>query len=234
MSVSVSSFVSSEQAPTSSLSSSSSGSGSAASAQSSLNTNFQTFLTLLTTQLKNQDPTSPQDPSQFTSELAQMTGVQQQILSNQYLQQLVSAQSSGVPNAVDLIGKNVTADISTANLTNSSATWNYNLPSAASNATVTVTNSSGQTVFFGTAPSFNSGSNNFTWNGLSTAGAQEPDGVYTLKVTAVDSTGASITPTLSVSGVASSVQSVNGTTMVTIGSTQVPVSAIANVANTGS
>jgi flagellar basal-body rod modification protein FlgD len=70
--------------------------------------NYQTFLTLLTTQLQNQDPTSPLDTSQFTSQLTQMTGVEQQLLSNQLLQQLVSAQG-GLPQAAGLIGKTVTA-----------------------------------------------------------------------------------------------------------------------------
>src|SRR5476649_197935 len=75
---------------------------------SSLADNFQGFLTLLTTQLKNQDPTSPLDTNQFTQQITQMTGVEQQLLSNQLLQQLVSAQG-GVASAANLIGETVTA-----------------------------------------------------------------------------------------------------------------------------
>jgi flagellar hook assembly protein FlgD len=73
-----------------------------------LASNFQGFLTLLTTQLKNQDPTSPADTNQFTQQITQMTGVEQQLLSNQLLQQLVTAQG-GVASAANLIGENVTA-----------------------------------------------------------------------------------------------------------------------------
>jgi len=73
----------------------------------SLANNSQTFLTLLTTQLKNQDPLSPLDTNQFTSQLTQMSGVEQQLLGNQLLQQLVSEQ--GVTQAAGLIGKTVTA-----------------------------------------------------------------------------------------------------------------------------
>jgi flagellar hook assembly protein FlgD len=94
---------------------SSSSTGSAAAGQLSLNNglaslagNFQSFLTLLTTQLKNQDPTSPLDTSQFTQQITQMTGVEQQLLSNQLLQQLVSAQG-GVAQSANLIGETVTA-----------------------------------------------------------------------------------------------------------------------------
>ncbi|HEY2710824.1 MAG TPA: flagellar hook capping FlgD N-terminal domain-containing protein [Caulobacteraceae bacterium] len=74
----------------------------------SLANNFQGFLTLLTTQLKNQDPTSPLDTNQFTQQITQMTGVEQQLLSNQLLQQLVTAQS-GVASAANLIGETITA-----------------------------------------------------------------------------------------------------------------------------
>src|SRR5580698_752771 len=73
-----------------------------------LASNFQGFLTLLTTQLKNQDPTSPLDTSQFTQQITQMTGVEQQLLSNQLLQQLVSTQGS-VTTSANLLGDTVTA-----------------------------------------------------------------------------------------------------------------------------
>ena len=221
----------SASATTSSATSSSSSTASdLATGASNLSTSYQTFLTLLTTQLQNQDPSSPMDPNQFTTELVQMTGVQQQLLSNQLLQQLVNASpGSGVSSAVSLIGKQVTATSATANLTKGQASWTYNLPSAASSATVSVANSTGQVVYTGAAPSFAAGSNTFSWNGQTNAGVQLPDGTYTLSVAATDSSGGAIRPTLSVSGVASSVQSVNGATMVTVGSSQVPLSAITNV-----
>ena len=201
-----------------------------ASGATDLSTSYQTFLTLLTTQLQNQDPSSPMDPNQFTTELVQMTGVQQQLLSNQLLQQLVSASpSSGVSSAVSLIGQQVTATSATANLANGSANWTYTLPTAAAAANVSISNSTGQVVYTGTAPSFAAGTNSFSWNGQSSSGVQLPNGTYTLSVAAQDASGGTITPVLSVSGTASSVQQVNGTTMVTVGSSQVPVSAITNV-----
>jgi flagellar basal-body rod modification protein FlgD len=231
---SVSTFVGNESTPTSQVSSTSNQSDLAAGA-TSLDTSYQTFLTLLTTQLQNQDPTSPMDPNAFTTELVQMTGVQQQLLSNQLLQQLVTASpSSGVSSAVGLIGKTVTATSSTSNLTNGQASWDYSLPSTASTATMTVTNSSGQVVYTGTAPSLAAGGSTFNWNGQNTSGVQQPDGVYTLSIAASDSSGGSITPTISVSGVVGSIQNVNGTTTVTIGQTAVPVSAITNVTSTSS
>jgi len=75
--------------------------------------NFQGFLTLLTTQLKNQDPTSPLDTNQFTQQITQMTGVEQQLLSNQLLQQLVNVQG-GLTAGANLIGKEIMAPGATA------------------------------------------------------------------------------------------------------------------------
>ncbi len=236
---SVSGFVSGESAPTTQVTnptgsnSASSGSGTAgdlAAGQGNLATSYQTFLTLLTTQLQNQDPTSPMDPNAFTTELVQMTGVQQQLLSNQLLQQLVSASpSGGVTSSANLIGQNVTATSTTANLANGQASWSYGLPSNAASGTATVTNSAGQVVFTGSIPSLAAGTGTFNWNGQNSSGVQQPDGVYTLSIAASDSSGGSITPTISVSGVVSSVQNVGGTTEVTIGSSQVPVSSITSI-----
>ena len=79
----------------------------------SLADNFQSFLTLLTTQLQNQDPLNPTDTNQFTQQITQMSGVEQQLLSNQLLEQLVSSQG-GVTAAANMIGDTVTAQSATA------------------------------------------------------------------------------------------------------------------------
>ena len=57
-----------------------------------LASNFETFLSLLTSQLRNQDPLSPVDSNQFTAQLTQMAGVEQQLLTNELLKSLVAAQ----------------------------------------------------------------------------------------------------------------------------------------------
>jgi flagellar basal-body rod modification protein FlgD len=243
MSVSVSNYVSSQSQPTAQVSATSSSSSGAstssvsstssdiASGVSSLGTSYQTFLTLLTTQLKNQDPSSPEDPDQFTTELVQMTGVQQQLLSNQLLEQLVNASpTQGVTSAVDLIGKTVSADTRTETLSNGSATWDYTLPTAVANATVTLTDAAGAVVYSGAAPSFASGAHRFTWDGETGAGSQEPNGgAYTLTMSATDTSGGAVSPTIGVSGVATSVQTTAGVTTVTVNGVQAPVSSINSV-----
>jgi flagellar hook assembly protein FlgD len=101
-------FTSSGSSTNAASKASSSTSGQVNSGLASLADNFQGFLSLLTTQLKNQDPTSPLDTNQFTQQITQMTGVEQQLLSNQLLQQLVS-QQGGLTQAAGLIGKTITA-----------------------------------------------------------------------------------------------------------------------------
>ena len=63
-------------------------------AGSTLAGNFQTFLTLLTTQLQNQNPLDPLDTNQFTQQLVQFAGVEQQLKTNDQLTSLVSLQKT--------------------------------------------------------------------------------------------------------------------------------------------
>jgi len=216
-------------ASTTNIGNSSTNQANIAAGQANLSTSYSDFLTLLTTQLQNQDPTSPMDTNTFTQQLVSMTGVQQQLLTNELLQQMVSANSSSVSNAVDLIGQNVTATTSNATLTNGQATWNYNLPSSATEASATITNAAGAVVWSGSLSSLNQGNNSFTWNGQNQSGTQLANGgVYTLNVSAYAS-GSAITPTVSISGPASAVEVVNGVTNVTVNGTQVPVSSVTGV-----
>jgi len=204
-----------------------------AAGQQSLNESYSTFLTLLTTQLQNQDPTSPLDTNAFTQQLVAMTGVQQQLLTNQLLQQIAGSTSNGgVPSAVDLIGKTATATSSTATLSSGSANWTYNLASPATSATITVADSTGKVIFSSSASNVAAGNNTFTWNGQNFAGSQLPDGgTYTLAVQAADSSGKAVASTISVTGTVGSVTESNGTTMVNVGPTPVPVSSITSVTN---
>lgn len=63
----------------------SSAASSATSSTGTLAGNFQTFLTLLTTQLQNQNPLDPLDTNQFTQQLVQFAGVEQQLKTNDQL-----------------------------------------------------------------------------------------------------------------------------------------------------
>src|SRR6187200_3618764 len=100
-------------------------------ASTGLADNFQTFLTLLTTQLQNQNPLDPLDTNQFTQQLVQFAGVEQQLKTNDQLSNLVSLQQTmQATQALDFVGKNAVVDGSTATMTNSAATWQLGIPTA--------------------------------------------------------------------------------------------------------
>jgi flagellar basal-body rod modification protein FlgD len=180
--------------------------------------NYQTFLSLLTTQLKNQDPLSPLDTNQFTQQLTQMTGVEQQLLSTQLLQLLVNQnQGGGLTSAVGLIGKTVTASGTTATLAGGSASWQFSPASAPAGMTASVFDSNGDLVWSGALSPNGAGPQSFTWNGQNQAGVQQTDGgTYTLSVAATDASGATIPVSTNIQGVATAVQEVNGQTLVTV------------------
>src|SRR5258708_36688516 len=93
--------------------------------------NFQTFLTLLTTQLQNQNPLDPLDTNQFTQQLVQFAGVEQQLKTNDSLSQLVTLQqTTQATQALGFVGKTAVVAAPTATMTRSSATWH---PTVATN-----------------------------------------------------------------------------------------------------
>jgi flagellar basal-body rod modification protein FlgD len=153
--------------------------------------NFTTFLQLLTTQLKNQDPLSPLDTNQFTQQLVEFAQVEQQMKSNDQLTSLVSLEKSAVAStALAYVGATVVVDGSTAQLTNGTANWNFNVIRP-STATITIKDSTGQNAFTGTA-AVNPGTQAFTWNGRGNDGRLWPNGSYTLTATAVDANNQSV------------------------------------------
>jgi flagellar basal-body rod modification protein FlgD len=196
----------------------------------SLADNFNTFLTLLTTQLKNQDPTAPLDSNQFTQQLVQMTGVEQQLNANSLLQKVVDNTSNGISTAVTLIGKNVKATSDTANLSGGQAQWTYNLPSNAADLKVEVLDSTGNVVHAEAPSNMTAGDHPFSWNGKDLAGTQLPNGgTYTLRVTATDPTGAALATTNYVQGVVTGVTQNNGSTSITVNGGPVDWSKVVSV-----
>jgi len=137
----------------------------------SLSSNFSTFLTLLTTQLKNQDPTSPMDSNQFTQQLVEFSQVEQQINTNtQSADPDHPGQRPGPAPSPRLIwAKNVSVTNGNASLSNGQANWTYNLGTTASSTQLTVTNAAGTVVYDGPGAT-SAGSNSFSWNGADNNG----------------------------------------------------------------
>lgn len=194
--------------------------------------NYETFLSLLTSQLKNQDPLSPMDSNAFTEQLTQMAGVEQQLLTNDLLQAMVSQNSAGLSNAVSYIGKTVTAAAAATKLEGGAATWSYELGTDASEATLEVLDAKGAVVWSGSAPERGEGIHDFTWNGKTATGAQLPDGgVYTLRL-AAKAGDQDVASQVLIRGRTSAVEMYDGEAYLTIGGSIVPLSSVISVAET--
>src|SRR5262252_5395732 len=166
--------------------------------------NFQTFLTLLTTQLKNQNPLDPLDTNQFTAQLVQFAQVEQQLKSNDQLATLVSIEKGAQSTtALAFVGQNIAVDGQSAMLKNSSATWSFQVPKPIS-ANVTITNSTGQTVYSGSF-TMDTGLQSFAWDGRDNTGTLWPDGKYTISVTGKDASGQTVSVPTEVEGLVDSV-----------------------------
>ena len=154
--------------------------------------NFQTFLTLLTTQLKNQNPLDPLDTNQFTSQLVQFAQVEQQLKQNDQLATLVPLQKTAQSTAaLEFVGQTVSVDGATAPLQNGAATWDLTVPKPAT-ATVNIKSATGQTVYT-TDTTMNAGRQTFTWDGRDASGVQWPSGNYTIAISAKDANGQAVT-----------------------------------------
>src|SRR3954469_15793126 len=117
----------------------SSSSQTASNATTGIADNLQTFLTLLTTQLQHQNPLDPLDTNQFTQQLVQFAGIEQQLKSNDQLKSLVAIeQSAQATQALVYVGSNVAVDGSKAQF-DKSATWNFKSDKDTS-AQITITN----------------------------------------------------------------------------------------------
>jgi len=193
--------------------------------------NFDMFLTLLTTQMKAQDPLSPMDSNQFTAQLVQMTGVEQQLAANDLLKQLVANTGTSVSSAVSLIGKQVRATSSQAALANGQANWTYNLSGPAAEVKLEVLDAQGRTVHAEAVAgdAAKAGDHAFAWNGKDATGANLPAGTYSLRVTATDASGGTIASQTFIDGVVTGVEQVNGAAIVTINGGKVPVGQVVSI-----
>jgi flagellar basal-body rod modification protein FlgD len=193
--------------------------------------NFQTFLTLLTTQLQNQNPLDPLDTNQFTQQLVQFAGVEQQLKTNDQLTSLVSLQQTAQSTqALGFVGKTAVVDGATTKLTNSAATWTLGVASN-SNVAVTIANSTGQNVFSGNYPVTAGANQAFSWDGKGNDGTQWPDGKYTLTATAVDSSGNPVAVSTQIQGVVNSVDLTQSPPLLSINGQTYTVNQIKSITN---
>jgi len=166
-------------------------------ASNKLNSDFNFFLKMLTTQLQNQDPTEPMDVSQMTQQIAQYSGVEQQVQTNANLEKLLNQQKqSQLSTAVSYIGKEVEMEGNTGTLQyakdgtkTGTAEFSYQLPENVATASVTLKDKDGNVVYTGSGPTAK-GKNTVRWNGISSITNKQLDaGTYSIEVVAKNSAG---------------------------------------------
>lgn len=143
------------------------------------------FLTLLVTQMKNQDPLNPMDNAQVTSQLAQLSTVTGIDKLNSTVESLMgSYQSSQSLQAAALIGKGVLAPGNSTGLTEKQALMGVEFPSDVDSAVITIKDSSGIVVQTIDVPKQSAGSKPIIWDGKKSDGTDAADGAYTFDVKA--------------------------------------------------
>lgn len=196
----------------------------------SLAGNFDTFLKLLTTQLKQQDPLQPMDATAFTAQLVQFATVEQAIQTNSKLSDLTAATTANqTMGAAGLIGQDAVASTKQVELpAGSDATIEYELPRAAASVQVTVRDANGRLVAQTTGET-GAGDHQLAWNGQGIDGNRLPAGVYSVGIVAKDAAGTGIEATQLVRGTVQGVE--NGTSGVglKLGALSVPLASLREV-----
>jgi flagellar basal-body rod modification protein FlgD len=191
--------------------------------------NFNSFLTLLTAQLKNQDPMSPLDTNQFTQQLVSFSQVEQAINSNSKLDSLISLQStSEAISSLPLVGKTVEYASATAVLGDSGAKFSYTMPAGAATATLTITDGSGKAVaqIQGDATT---GRHDVNWDGRDVNGSALPPGNYTLAVNAFAADKSPVTATITAYGPVSGIEMQSGQPLMNIGGLRIPTTKMLSI-----
>ena len=200
-----------------------------ATALSSLSSNYSEFLTLLTAQLQNQDPSSPMDSSQFTTELVQFSGVEQQVQTNTNLTQLLQlSQDQQLTQSSAMVGKQVTLTGNTVPLQQpNGATISYDT-ALSEPVAISISNSQGEDVKDVQLTSA-AGQNSWTWNGTDNSGNALPSGPYNIAVMSADPTGTTSAVSFTSEGTPTSVQKSASGLTVSFGSTTLDYGAVQSV-----
>ena len=194
-------------------------------ATTQLNQDFDDFLRLLTTQLKNQDPLDPADATEFTNQLVQFSQVEQQLKTNDTLEDLRALDALRITDlGLGFVGMDVIRAGDSFQFDGSSEVdMTYALPQAARESTVAIKNADGETVYSIDGETA-AGTNSFTWNGRNEDGFTVAPGTYTIEVSAQDSEGKSLNVQTNVPGRVRGIESDGtGNVLLLIGKEQVPI-----------
>jgi flagellar basal-body rod modification protein FlgD len=190
---------------------------------------LNSFLTLLTSQLKNQDPLSPMDSTEFTNQLTQFAQVEQQINMNGNLTTLIGlSQQSIVSSAVNYVGKTIEGESSQVPLQNGHLKAAYGLTAEAKQVTVVVRDDTGNIVYSKVGET-TQGVHEFEWDGKDSNGTQLKDGVYSLSITSVGADDKPVDNYVTAFGKVTGVTTINGTTVLLLDKVGIPVDKVLSI-----
>ncbi len=209
-------------------------SSAAAAMKQELGMNKDDFLKLFIAQLQNQDPLSPQDPTEMLGQLAQMTQVEQAYNTTTALNNLLTSQNNNLAlSSVGLIGKDIIALGNQLNFDGSNAVeLSYQMPSGTDTTTLTIKNASGATIRTIDLGAQTAGKGTYVWDGTDGQGNQLSAGAYSFSISGIDAAGATQTATTFTTGRADGVTFAEGVAYITIGSVLVPFSDVMRVSTT--
>lgn len=199
-------------------------------ALASLSGDYSNFLTLLTTQLKNQDPLSPMDATQFTQQLVQFSAVEQQINGNKKLDQLIGLQSTAnAYGAVGFVGTTIAADSSDVPLQDGKAKFDYTIEKGGGAATLKILDASGNIVMLKGVDA-TVGTHPVEWDGTDYFGNKLKDGKYTVSVSYKDTnTGKDIDATITSYGKVDQAVIADGEVFLKMGDVTVPLADVIRI-----
>ena len=189
------------------------------------------FLKLLMAQLEHQDPMSPMENHEFVAQLATFSGLEQQILSNQRLQELQLAQmSASNAQLAGFIGKEITASGEQIALDGDGASpIGIQLDAPADTVKITVKDSNGEVVYSGERTSLSAGQHQITWPGTDESGNPLPAGTYDVEVSATGAGGTPVGASAIVAGVVTGVTFENGYPELLVGDLRVQPAQILSI-----
>ena len=188
------------------------------------------FLTLLVAQLKHQDPLNPLESTEFTSQLAQYSSLEQLFNIDQNLESIKSGQDQGSTfQALDFIGKEIVAEGDMLSLEEGKTSMgNFNLDDAA-DCSVLITDSTGYPVRKISLGALEPGMHDFEWDGRDDAGNMRDAGIYGFEITAVTENGQILPVETQITGQVTRVNLEGSSPLLYVGEIPMPISQVIDI-----